>query len=736
MSLRYLMRAKDSITAAVFTWLAASPDFAAVSYPGPNSATNTMVQASYVDGAGAGAIPSNPADDGKVVYAQAGGYSLAPTVKIVNSGASLSFGSSPATAGTVRFSNNSSVRGRNAANSLDASLLDWSPSNVLALGQGTVVAHMRSDIATSGTFFWGINNVDVATLSATALSLALGGTAATSGSMRVAHGFNLLARNNANSGNPNVISFGAGTTDQVKVGDSTVASMRLDVATGGSITLNVNAVAEYDFSSVGLNMTDNTLRFGTNPATSGAIRLPNTTSGAIMFRNNANTNNVLGMQLTAADDLQIGTIGGVSPASMRLDVATGGAITLYVNANAEYSFSATAANFTDNALQFGTNPATAGLIRVPHASDAINGRNNANGANIALFRWGVDGTDMLTIGESTLANLSCRIATAGQVEFRVNGTVEYYWTAAAFGLGTGNVIILGDTNVSTLGMIRTQTNVTIIGSRNAANSANASIVDWSSGDLLTIGDGTVVNGVIYGTRTGTPHTWQINAVSQGNLSAAGLRLDTASGGSAAAARLDIRSAADETQIRAQLFGGQTAIPFKIFASDGTSNHFTITVGGSIAMRGDAATTIFKDSSAVIGTGNLLTITGQDFTGSGAGTHTAGATTLRGGDATGATATHVGGLLTLRGGDATGGSGTRTGGGLDVRAGTGATANGELRLLDNTTPRIRINATGLAFFNTAPVAKPTVSGAKGSNAALGSLMTALSGLGLVTDSTSA
>lgn len=44
---------------------------------------------------------------------------------------------------------------------------------------------------------------------------------------------------------------------------------------------------------------------------------------------------------------------------------------------------------------------------------------------------------------------------------------------------------------------------------------------------------------------------------------------------------------------------------------------------------------------------------------------------------------------------------------------------------------------LGFFNVATtVAKPTVTGAKGSNAALGSLMTALASLGLVTDSTTA
>lgn len=43
---------------------------------------------------------------------------------------------------------------------------------------------------------------------------------------------------------------------------------------------------------------------------------------------------------------------------------------------------------------------------------------------------------------------------------------------------------------------------------------------------------------------------------------------------------------------------------------------------------------------------------------------------------------------------------------------------------------------LAFYNSTPIVKPTVSGAKGSNAALGSLMTALANLGLVVDSTTA
>jgi len=50
-------------------------------------------------------------------------------------------------------------------------------------------------------------------------------------------------------------------------------------------------------------------------------------------------------------------------------------------------------------------------------------------------------------------------------------------------------------------------------------------------------------------------------------------------------------------------------------------------------------------------------------------------------------------------------------------------------------KVTVNATGVSFQNvTTPIAKPTVTGSKGANAALTSLMTALANYGLVTDST--
>lgn len=64
----------------------------------------------------------------------------------------------------------------------------------------------------------------------------------------------------------------------------------------------------------------------------------------------------------------------------------------------------------------------------------------------------------------------------------------------------------------------------------------------------------------------------------------------------------------------------------------------------------------------------------------------------------------------------------------------ATQTGQLRDPSDTATLIEWNATGLGFFGTAPIAKPTVTGAKGGNAALTSLLTQLAALGLVTDST--
>lgn len=76
--------------------------------------------------------------------------------------------------------------------------------------------------------------------------------------------------------------------------------------------------------------------------------------------------------------------------------------------------------------------------------------------------------------------------------------------------------------------------------------------------------------------------------------------------------------------------------------------------------------------------------------------------------------------------------------------TKLTISGSANTLNNTTvdiqsggtSRIKTDGTGIGFFATAPATKQTVTGSRGANAALASLLTALATYGIVTDSSSA
>jgi hypothetical protein len=61
-------------------------------------------------------------------------------------------------------------------------------------------------------------------------------------------------------------------------------------------------------------------------------------------------------------------------------------------------------------------------------------------------------------------------------------------------------------------------------------------------------------------------------------------------------------------------------------------------------------------------------------------------------------------------------------------------SGEIVLNVGSTRALRVSGGALGFFNGSPVAKPTITGSRGGNAALASLLTNLAGLGLITDST--
>lgn len=80
-----------------------------------------------------------------------------------------------------------------------------------------------------------------------------------------------------------------------------------------------------------------------------------------------------------------------------------------------------------------------------------------------------------------------------------------------------------------------------------------------------------------------------------------------------------------------------------------------------------------------------------------------------------------------------GTGTDTNVGLDIKA-QGA---GRVSLVDgNTVAKFCVSSNGIGFYGATPQAKPTITGSRGGNAALASLLTQLAALGLITDSTTA
>lgn len=97
----------------------------------------------------------------------------------------------------------------------------------------------------------------------------------------------------------------------------------------------------------------------------------------------------------------------------------------------------------------------------------------------------------------------------------------------------------------------------------------------------------------------------------------------------------------------------------------------------------------------------------------------------------ATGSATGQLMTIQAQNA-----AATGGALNVASGTGGTNPGEVSLSTGATKRFRADGTGIGFFATAPVAKQAVTGSRGGNAALASLLTALATTGLLTDSSTA
>jgi trimeric autotransporter adhesin len=78
------------------------------------------------------------------------------------------------------------------------------------------------------------------------------------------------------------------------------------------------------------------------------------------------------------------------------------------------------------------------------------------------------------------------------------------------------------------------------------------------------------------------------------------------------------------------------------------------------------------------------------------------------------------------------AGTSEMGFRSYKAGTGTTR--PIKFYIDATIKLEISATGIGFFASSPVAKPSITGSRGGNAGLASLLSNLNNMGLITDNT--
>jgi hypothetical protein len=403
------------------------------------------------------------------------------------------------------------------------------------------------------------------------------------------------------------------------------------------------------------------LAIGSTPPSSGALRM--TDGDQIRWSNGGGgVREVLkstGEAVVLGDTSQTG--------STNIFGGGGGAagVSITVGATQRALLQASSSDF----LGLGAILPSAGTIRIAHGS-SIMSVDSGGGSNRNVLEFGVATNDNITLGDS---NVTCRynasstghaIQTSGTARLAINSTavapqagVNLTWASAHTG-PTINQENLGSGPGATL----------TVQAQNASSGIGGSLTLSSGTGTTTAGEVIIKRGATNVIATNASN--QITIASSGGISLA----NSVSCGSS------------------------------LSINGGGGNTWSLVGGTSIGGAGPAN----KSISAGVGsmaTGPSFTISGWDTN---AGNQTGGAVVLRAGDSTGSGmgTTLTGGALTLRAGDATGASGTRNGGNAVIRAGNGADAQGYVEIqTGGGTGRIRVDATGIGFFNVTPVARP-------------------------------
>jgi hypothetical protein len=367
------------------------------------------------------------------------------------------------------------------------------------LGTGSVLASPRVGTLT------GILGV-VSVLAGAALSF--GTNPATVGSLRHATTSVLMAaRNNTNTANIAVLT--AGSANQIIVGS--------DGAAGALPTLIdfYASTSGFQFRPVGTTIRALIGDTGTfiGPAlvvaaltttpvsTIGDIRVANGTS-ILSARNAANTAD-LALLATTSDILTVGSGAGFANSCSQTYVAATSAVLFAVAGSQRVTVqTSTLTLSTGVALLLGGTVSATGEIRAAHNTTIIAARNSANSADVGILafshalNWitvGSTHTGVITAERLTLCASDSVIVVPGAGGFSVNVSGTRFsvtnalvtcWTTVKL---DASVLQLQGAVVASTGDIRASNNTTILAGRNAANSADLSLLSLNSSNNLIVG---------------------------------------------------------------------------------------------------------------------------------------------------------------------------------------------------------------------------------------------------------
>lgn len=328
--------------------------------------------------------------------------------------------------------------GRNAANTGDGEVVTWGVigTDVIGIGDIFYTAGVTTQMKAGGKLDVNVAGTVRARWGAAGGNFSLDNL--TFGSLAVASGAWVRFPNNTNgvafrrADNLADVTFvGIDGTNEFILGDTNVTNWYFLSKTGASFIYQVNGVTEYSANATVFDFKDNSSQWGTNPASTGTLRLANLQT--IYSRNAANTQNIRVLEMGDSLSLGDGTASGTT--FLFYDVKTAGAHVVRVNNSTEYQFDSSNLTMNGNNLlmgagfaSFGATPAGAGSIRLTNNSGAYT-RNAANTGNLQTIVF--DNADNCVVGDQTGGTaVYLDSKTAGTLFMRFGSTQSFRFDTA------------------------------------------------------------------------------------------------------------------------------------------------------------------------------------------------------------------------------------------------------------------------------------------------------------------